>query len=433
MKQTLLFAMAGVLVLGACAGADREQPDIPSAPVFARPPQDACSFKDAKDFASAYFALQADDRYAADELKLAEGLPKGDARNTHFFNIFIRMSTQRAAGNVNAAAHGANFILEARDCGSFVISHDDASIAAVLTQALTTGALAYRAGTEGYVATYDGGSALWTADWPLWIGGRALVFGALWTQTFGADTKVGLSAYRWGVIYDLGKSGPTGAGKGPGGTDTDDIAVVELCEAGVQYETDPKNRVGRVRASEAKTVLQVDDIAGFCTTNNPPEGGLVSRVMRGIHGFFAPTPLQARRRPPGLGGGIDELSDFLGVNAGAVNLTFSTQPVTGLATQPFLVVVRAATAGNNDFENVPITVSVANNQGTPAGAFLTAEAGCAGFTGTTSLTQVTNELGLATFCVKVNKPGGYTLEANHGVNGFDPNPKLSDPFNRTGG
>jgi hypothetical protein len=260
-----------------------------------------------------------------------------------------------------------------------------------------------------------------------------MVFGALWTQTFGSETRVGLSAYRWGVIYDLGKSGPTGVGKGLGGADNDDIAVVELCEAGVDYDADPKIRIGRVRASTAKTVLQVGDIAGFCTTTNPPEGGLVSRVLRGIHGFFAPTPLQARRRPPGLGGGLDELSDFLGVNAQSVNLTFTTQPVTGLATQPFLVVVRAGTAANNDFENVPVTVSVANNQGTPAGAFLSAATGCPGFTGTSALTRVTNELGLATFCVMVNKPGGYTLEANHGAAGFDPAPKLSDQFNRTGG
>jgi hypothetical protein len=433
MKQFLWVVMAGSLVLGACAGADREQPEIPSAPVFAKPPQDACSFRDAKNFASDYFALRDDDRYAADELRSAEGLPKGDDRNTHFFNIFIRMSERRATGDVTAAAHGANFILEARDCGSFVISHDDPFIAAVLTEALTTGALAYRAGTEGYVATYDGGSALWTANWPFWIGGRALVFGAPWTQTFGNEARVGIAAYRWGVIYDQGKSGPTGVGKGPNGTNNDDIAVVELCEAGVQYEADPRNRIGRVKASEARTVLQIGDIAGFCTTNNPPEGGLVSRVLRGIHGFFAPTPLQARRRPPGLGGGLDELSDILSVNALAVNLTFTTQPVTGLATEPFLVVVRAATAGNNDFEDVPVALSVGNNQGTPAGAFLTPESGCPGFTGTSALTQRTNELGVATFCVKVNKPGGYIIEASHALGGFAASPTLSDHFNRTGG
>jgi hypothetical protein len=414
------------LALGACAGGERDKPELPSAPVFAKPPQDACSFRDAKNFADDYFALQADDRYAADELRSAEALPKGDARNTHFFNIFIRMSERRATGNVNAAAPGANFILEARDCGSFVISHDDPFILAVLTEALTTGALAYRAGTEGYVATYDGGSALWTDNWDTWIGGRAVAFGARWATGFGNEALVGTASYRWGVIYDATSTGPHSDGN-------DDIAVVELCEAGVQYELDAKNRVGRVRSGGGKTVLQVGDIAGFCSGPFPESGGLVSRVLRGIHGFFAPTPLQARRRPPGLGGGIDELSDFLGVNALAVNLTFTTQPATGLATQPFLVVVRAGTAANNDFENVSVTLSVANNQGTPAGAFLSAESGCPGFTGPIALTQTTNELGLAEFCVMVNKPGGYTLEANHGVTGFDPAPKLSDPFNRTGG
>lgn len=427
MKQTLWFVGAAVVMLGACAGADRPASDFPSEPgvFFAKPPASACSFRDAKSFSDDYFTTPADRKTASDYLKAAEA-STGNDRNTQFFNLFAFMSQKRQAGLVGAAATGAKLVLEARDCGSLTISHDDGFIEAVLTEALSTGAFAYRAGNEGYVATYDGGSALWTADWNTWIGGRSVAFGARWATGFGNEALVGTASYRWGVIYDATSTGPHSDGN-------DDIAVVELCEAGVQYELDAKNRVGRVRSGGGKTVLQVGDIAGFCTTNNPPEGGLVSRIFRGIHGLFAPTPLQARRRPPGLGGGIDELSDFLGVNALAVNLSFTTQPTTGLATQPFLVVVRAATAANNDFENVSVTVRVANNQGTPAGAFLTAETGCPGFSGASALTQLTNELGLATFCVKVNKPGGYILEANHGVTGFDPNPKLSDSFNRTGG
>ena len=430
MKQTLLFAMAGVFVLGACAGADREQPDIPSAPVFAKPPQDACSFRDAKNFAGDYFALQADDRYAADQLKSAEALPKGDARNTHFFNIFIRMSTQRAAENVNAAVHGANFILEARDCGSFVISHDDPFILAVLTEALSTGAFAYRAGTEGYVATYDGGSALWTDNWDTWIGGRSVAFGARWATGFGNEALVGTASYRWGVIYDATSPGPHSDGN-------DDIAAVELCEAGVQYELDAKNRVGRVGSGGGKTVLQEGDIDGFCVGPFPESGGLVSRMLRGIHGFFAPTPLQARRRPPGLGGGIDELSDFLGVNPVAIDVDTVQGVASGPVTDPFIVLIHAATAGGNDFENVPIQLEISGNQGTPAGATLSRVDGC-GLPVTnpdpSDLTEVTNELGIAAFCVIVNKSGGYTLRAFHLLTpAFAADTVGTNSFNRTPG
>jgi hypothetical protein len=419
------MAAVGVLALTACSGVDQERSDSPTGPVVFKPgPPSACSFRDARGYVSDYFTLVADRKTANDFLKVAEGL-EGTARNAPLFEVMKLISTKRADGQVGAASAGASLILEIADCGSFVISHNDASIAAVLTEALANGAFAYRAGTEGFVSTVDGGSALWTADWDEWIGGPAMAFGAKWTTSFGNEALVGTFSYRWGLIYGSDAHGPQGNGN-------DDIAAVELCESGVEYTEDPRYRVGRVRANGTKTVLQLADIDGFCPTTLPPSGGIVSRVLRGVVGFFAPTPLQARRRaPPGMSGGLDDLSDILGVNALAVSLAFATQPVDGSDTAPFLVEVYAATAGGNDFEDVPVTVAVAGNQGIPAGATLTPVAGCGLSDTTPSLTERTNELGIASFCVMVNKPGGYTLEASHDLAGFAPTVVLSDQFNRT--
>ena len=436
MKQALLFAAMGALALAACSGADQQVSDLPSSPgIQAAPPvSQSCAWRDAGTYAKNYFSLRDDKQLAASYLSDAEKATPGSAlRNDLLFNVFKLVESARAAGNVaaGAEAQGANLVAvlvkdyAGTDCGSFTVSHNDQFLLAVLTEALTNGAFAYRNGAEGFAATEDGGAALWTADFNTWVGGRSMVFGAKWTTGFGNEVLVGTFSYRFGLIFDASSHGPTGNGN-------DDVAVVELCEAGVDYSLDPRYRVGRVRASGIKTVLQTANISGFCDTPpTAPQGNVVSRVLRGVKSFFAPTTLLARRAPPGMSGSVDDLSDFIGVNALVAILSYDTQPTTGVATEPFLVRLHARTNALNDFEDVPITIAVANNQGTPAGAFLTAVAGC-GLTDDVSLTKRTNELGVASFCVMVNKPGGYKLEANHELVGFAPSPTLSDAFNRTG-
>jgi hypothetical protein len=432
MKRASLFAAVGVLALTACSGVDQGQSDSPTGPVVFKPgPPSACSFKDARGYVADYFTLAADRKTANDYLKAAEGLPEGTGRNAPLFEVMKLISTKRAAGQVNAASAGANLILEVRDCGSFVISHNDAFIAAVLTEALANGAFAYRAGTEGFVSTVDGGSALWTANWNTWIGGPSIPFGAKWTTGFGNEALVGTFSYRWGLIYGTDAHGPQGNGN-------DDIAAVELCETGVDYTADPRYRVGRVRANGTKTVLQLADIAGFCPTTQPPSGGIVSRVLRGVVGFFTPTPLQARRRaPPGMSGGLDDLSDIIGVNAVSIDVDTVQGVPSGPVSAPFLVLIHAVTAAGNDFENVPIQLEISGNQGTPAGATLSRVDGCGlpvSNPDPNDLTEVTNELGLAPFCVVVNKSGGYALRAFHLLTpAFAADTVITNNFNRTPG
>lgn len=462
MKRVSIIAAVGVLALSACSGVDQERSDSPTGPVVFKPgpPSDECSFRDARGYVGDYFKLSADRKTANDYLKAAEALPLGFDRNTQLFNLFQFISLKRAVSpsDVNAPEFAAKLVLEARDCGSLVISHDDTFIESVLTEAIRNdpgppegpprvgGAFAYREGACsatmtfacGYVATVDGGSALWTEDWTIWIGGRSVAFGAKSGEDvdFGNEAPVGSFSYRWGLIYDATSTGPRGNGN-------DDIAVVGLCEPGVDYLADPRYRVGRVRGdlTKSKTVLQLAEIPGFCVDPPQPQypGGIVSRVLRGVIGFFTPTPLQARRRaPPGMSGGLDDLSDILGVNAVSIDVDTVEAVASGPVTAPFLVQIHAATAAGNDFENVGIKLEISGNQGIPAGATLHRADGCVGIPATNpdtlDLDEVTNELGIAAFCVRVNKSGGYALRAFHLLTpAFAADTVITNTFNRTPG
>jgi hypothetical protein len=461
MKQALLFA-AGVLALSACSGVDQQTSDLPSSPeVFAAPPSSlSCEWKAAGTAAKNYFSLRADKQAASGYLSDAEKAAAGSQlRNDKLFEVFKLVESARTAGNVVAGAEAQGALLvfilvkdypAGTPCGSFVVSHPDGNLQTVLQTALTTGAFAYRHTPDdavGTVATEDGGAALYTADWSYWIGGypgappllplasrgRSMVFGAKFDPNIPTGEQgVGTFSYRFGLIYDSWTDGPGPRDVG------DDIAVVELCEPdpvpGQPLYNPATDRVFRIKSDGAtKTVLQVSDITDFCLVPSNAPGNMLSRALRGIVGFFAPTPLQARRRaPPGMSGSIDDLSDFSGVDPLSVGMTFTTQPVSGPWSQPFPVVIHVATGGGNDWEDVPVTLSVANNQGTPAGAELIASLSCTGFAADSSLTQNSNEDGLASFCVRVDKAGGYIIEANHGLGGFAAAPVLSVLFNRTG-
>jgi len=463
MKQALMFLAAGVLSLAACSGAEQPAGDLPSAPgVLFRPePGLSCDWRGARDFANGYFSLNGDRQTAATLLRDAERAEVGSqVRNDLLFELFQLVASARGLGNVKSGGESSGGSLVAVlvkdypaagvDCGAFTVSHNDAQLPDVLKEALDNGGFAYRDGEEGYVRTEDGGAALWTENWSAWIGGRAMVFGASWPTSFGNEALVGTFSYRFGLIYDdFDDNDATG---GPTGNGNDDIAIVELCEENVDPPViyGPTHRVGRVSVSGAKTALQIgqqpgeleEGIKGFCPDTPPAPGGFAMRVLRGIVGFFAPTPLQAKRRaPPGRSGGIDDLSDFIGVDAVAVQLHFDTQPGNGPATEPFLVEVHAGTAGGNDFEDVPIILSIAGNQGAPAGATLSRVDGCGlppvlppEILDPNDLTEETDEEGIASFCVMVNKNGGYTLQAEHGLTpDFAATVVVSNSFNRTPG
>lgn len=421
MKVASFFTLSALLAVGACADANRQTQDLPNAPsVSAAPPtQGPCSFNDARAYARDYFKLSGDRSTARNLLDAAASAPAGSrTRNDRFFALFQLIQSARAAGQTNAPATGASLVLEADDCGEFIISHRDAHLATVLTGALTQGAFAYRDGAQPFVATADGGAALYTADWNAWIGGRSMVFGTLFSAT---PTEVPVNAgfsYRFGLIYDdattdaLGQ--PVAATPGPSGQD--DIASVELCDGSVTYLA--IHRVGRIKATGAQTVLQQANIGGFCDGlgSSPRPSGFLARALHGVIGFFVPTPLQARRRaPPGMAGGIGELSDFIGVNAQFVVLSLPTQPQNGNVGAPITFSVRAVGANGTPLENVTFTVTVDGNEGTN----VVLSGGC----------TETDESGTAACSVTLNKTGGYRLRVTADFTGFAQTFIITNLFN----
>ena len=77
---------------------------------------------------------------------------------------------------------------------------------------------------------------------------------------------------------------------------------------------------------------------------------------------------------------------------------------------------------------------MAGNSGTPAGAELDPHPlSVCGLTGggTPSLTVNTDETGTSTYCVRVNKPGGYIIAATSDFAGYPVVVINSNLFNRT--
>ena len=436
MKRASWFVAAAVLA-AACSDSTRPTSDTTSAPnIAAAPPAPSpCSFKDARDFSNAFFKLVADRKTAADFLKAADDAGAGTrTRNDRFFDLFRFMESARATGQTNAGTPGASLILEADDCGEFIISHRDAHLPDVLAEATGgSGAWEFRAGTEGFVDTQDGGAAIFTANWNTWIGGRSMIIAARRTGVAFAETTISPFAYRFAALYDDATPGFPAT---PGPSGQDDIATVELCQASLSYAV--KHRLGKIGSSGAQTVLQVGDIAGFC----PPGGtaslaeprGVLARAISRIAGFFVSTAQARRRAPPGMGGDIGDISDFIGVDAGSVNLSYATQPTDGDVDLPFLVRVLAVAQFGTPLENVTVTLSVAGNSGQPAGAVLIPHplTDClpAG-SGTPSLSDVTDETGIVAFCVSVDKSGGYRIGAASDFAGYPSATVISDLFNRT--
>jgi hypothetical protein len=150
-----------------------------------------------------------------------------------------------------------------------------------------------------------------------------------------------------------------------------------------------------------------------------------------ITSVFSPASLFAQER--GLdfdsftGGGPSSWSpQGFGQIAGSnIALTFTTQPVNGTAFEKLnTIVVHAATvvqapAAGHTLEGVDVTISVANNSGTPAGACVVG-----------TLTVTTNSLGDAIFDnVTVKKAGGYTITATGVYQTVPTQNRVSNLFN----
>jgi len=123
----------------------------------------------------------------------------------------------------------------------------------------------------------------------------------------------------------------------------------------------------------------------------------------------------------GIGGLPDGWSPIVpnAIPGASIGLSFQGTIVNTFADSGFTVVVKATDASGQPLPGLSVTISVDNNNGTPAGAYITP-----GFnpTGTTGLD------GTVSIFVAVHKAGGFILAANGTFSDVSTQTGLSNQF-----
>ena len=445
MKQTLLFAGLGLVLVAGCSDSSRTGSDLPSAPgvIVLGPPQqpEGCVFKNAQDYAKNYFKLSSDRRATASALSDAQKLTAGDPlRDDFLFDVLGAVARVGGTDDAGDAGIGALLVNEVVDCGGedWIVT-DKRAFIPVLTSALTEGNLTLGIGgefairglgtpeTEGAVVA---GSGLFAFDINVGQGswadvGRVAVFlGDVSGEngSFGVG-KVQNVVYRQGFISD-GDPEPNFT--------TDDQFAAEFCLDGLNT-TDLGNRLGRNRGVGNNTVLQQDgaDVVGFCgdlaaaggSSHSRSKPTVFARLLNSMVGLFKPTPLQALMFvPPWSGSSGGEEEGIFSSDYAVVNVEEVFDAIGALGNQakdvPFDVTVTACalnTCGNPigtpgvPLENAEVTITVIGNFGSP----ITLSCGDdPPQQGNLSCTLPTDEDGVVTFTVSLNKTGSYTFSAS---------------------
>lgn len=401
--QFFAVLLAGAVV-AACGD---ENPTVPSTvPQFVLAPGDAlvCSFPDANKANRNYFANRSQSRTDVKDL-LGDMKAAGAGSSTATslgFDIFAIMGQQSdVAGSPAEGSELANQVLACMD--------------PAVTQATTAidfsgafesgGAFCVRGGGSGEspCITYDGFAGLappMNADFTHWFGlaPKRLIYAAPLNIFISNEVVVG-GEYEVSTLPDAAMDNSEGK------------AIVGMCVDNSGND----NRVQHREAGNQATILLLYDPT-FLTLCFPSaslrDGSGLFRWARGLFELASPKPLFAAAavRGGGTGGGIDDLSKVAVVNAQAVNLAFTTQPVDGFLNQPMAdVVVRASGDGDTPFIDLSITIQINVNNSINA-TLDGPDCIVVGQVGTCTL--ITDENGEVTFSdLTIDKTGGYRLLA----------------------
>lgn len=241
------------------------------------------------------------------------------------------------------------------------------------------------------------------AAWNTWVGGRVLFYGAPISNSFLTETPVGTRGYNWSTIPVR----HTLVGNG----------LVGVCVASTNRDRlQKKDEVGI-------GILTVQDIQALvtagvldCTTQlaSAVPSGLLPRLAGLALSIVTPQAAYAAALGGGTGGTLNGLSDIGVLDAGQVHLTMSF--INDATTTTALGDITVTATGNNGtvLPDVTITLLISGNSGS--------------YTPITT-DRVTNAQGVATFSgIKIDKAGGYTLEASSNFVGYDPAAVFSNLF-----
>ena len=196
----------------------------------------------------------------------------------------------------------------------------------------------------------------------------------------------------------------------------------------------PSNTKSGVNLLIHKGLLESNSSPTFCSDAPSPSTSSLSTsawfasITNRLRSVFTPASAWAQDRSLDFdsftGGGPSSWSPHVfGTISGGpqLPLTFSTQPTNGFVYPALLntFVVHAQTAAGHFLNGVTITIVVANNMGSPAGACVVGV-----------LTAETKGAGDATFDkVSILKAGGYLISASGSYNGIPTQSAVSNLFN----
>jgi hypothetical protein len=407
---------AAIIVGVAVAACGDENPTVSSvAPQFVFAPGDAlvCGWPDANKANRDYFANPSqsltDVKGLLGDMK---GAGPGSAEATSLgFDIFAIMGLQTEAFYSGGPSDVAGSPAEGSELANQVLACMDPAVTLVTTAIDFTkafesgGAFCVRGDGSGEspCITYDGFAGLappMNADFTHWfaLAPRRLIYAYPLAIFISNEVVVG-GRYEVSTLPDAAMDNSLGK------------AIVGMCVDNAGND----NRVQHRQAGNQATILLLYDPT-FLTLCFPSaslhQGTGLFRWARSLFELASPKPLLAAAavRGGGTGGGIDDLSKVAVVNAQAVNLAFTTQPVDGFLNQPLNdIVVRASGDGNTPFIDLTITIQIDVNHSVNAtldGPACTV----VGQVGTCTL--ITDENGEVTFSgLTIDKAGGYRLLA----------------------
>ncbi|NNG16632.1 MAG: hypothetical protein HKM89_09135 [Gemmatimonadales bacterium] len=427
MRRGMQF-LAAITIGVAVAACSDDSPTVPSVtPQFVLAPGDplVCDFPDANKANRNYFAKRsqslADVKGLLGDMK---GAGAGSATATSLgFDIFAIMGQQVGAFHTGGSSDVAGSPAEGSELANQVLACMDPAVTQVATAMDFSGSFesgggfCVRGGGSGEspCITYDGFAGLAPpplADFTTWFGlaPKRLIYAAPLNIFISNEVVVG-GRYEVSTLPDAAMDNSLGK------------AIVGMCVPNFGNE----NRVQHREAGDRATITLLYDptFLTLCFPPPPPSSGIgLLGWARDLFDWASPKPLfaAATLAGGGTGGGIDDLSLFAVVSAGAINLRFTVQPVDGFLNQTLdTVVVGAFGDGDTPFIDLGITLSIFGNNSVNAtlgGPTAPPDPVPPGFgfcvldgqVGTCS--GVTDTLGLVRFGgLSIDKTGGYRLLA----------------------
>jgi hypothetical protein len=429
--------VAAVFIGVAVVACSEDNPTVPStAPQFVLAPGDllVCDFPDANKANRDYFANRTQSRTDVKNLlgdMKAAGAGSAEATRLGF-DILAIMGQQTEALYAGGSSDVAGTPAEGSELANQVLACMDPAVTQTTTAIDFTGsfesggAFCVRGDGAGETPciTYDGFAGLappLNADFTHWFAGapKRLVYAAPLNIFITNEVVVG-GEYEVSTLPDAAMDNSQGK------------AIVGMCVDNSGND----NRVQHREAGNQPTILLLYDPT-FLTLCFPTaslyQGNGLFRWARGLFDWASPKPLFAAAavRGGGTGGGIDDLSKVAVVNAQAVNLAFTTQPMDGFLNQPMAdVVVRATGDGGTPFIDLSITIQI--NVNNSVNATLDGPS-CTVVAETGTCTLITDANGEVTFSgLTIDKTGGYRLLASTSdlpISSPDAAQAVSDGFN----